>query len=159
MQTPHLLVRAQTRIFLVRKIHTALHFSIVDTPRWFKVKGICVAHFSALISISFFMSLMDGPLGRFPRVTSSPTSFAGRKLNPCASARWSGMSGCLANPTPNTGYFYSYVNEEHTPINLPDSHRSFQCRDDATTEDPEGFPHSAASSSSQQTAASRLPQC
>ena len=42
---------------------------------------------------------------------------------------------CLANPTPNTGYepnFHSYMNEEHTPINLPDSHRSFQCRDDAT---------------------------
>ena len=68
------------------------------------------------------------------------------------------MSGYLANPTPNTGYepnFYSYMNEEHTPINLPDSHRSFQCRDDAT-EDPEGFPHSGASSS-KQTAASRVP--
>ena len=51
--------------------------------------------------------------------------------------------------------------EEHTPINLPDSHRSFQCRDDATiistTEDPEGFPHSGASSSSKQTAACSVP--
>ena len=61
------------------------------------------------------------------------------------------MSDCLTNLTPNTGYepnFYSYMNEEHTPINLPDSHRSFQCRDDttiiSTTEDPEGFPHSGA---------------
>ena len=57
------------------------------------------------------------------------------------------MSGCFANPTPNTGYepnFHSYMNEEHTPINLPDSHRSFQYRDDAT-------------SSSKQTAASRVP--
>ena len=54
------------------------------------------------------------------------------------------MSGCFANPTPNTGYesnFYSYMNEEHTPINIRDNHRSFQCRDDATiisaAEDPE----------------------
>ena len=74
------------------------------------------------------------------------------------------MSDCLTNLTPNTGYepnFYNYMNEEHTPINLPDSHRSFQCRDDATiistTEDPEGFPHSGASSSSKQFAASRVP--
>ena len=56
--------------------------------------------------------------------------------------------------------FYRYMNEEHMPIILPDSHRSFQCRDDATmisTEDPEGFPHSGASSSRKQTAASRVP--
>ena len=73
------------------------------------------------------------------------------------------MSGYFANPTPNTGYepnFYSYMNEEHTPINLPDNHRSFQCRDDATiisaAEDPE-VPFSGASSSSKQTAASRVP--
>ena len=46
---------------------------------------------------------------------------------------------------------------KHTPISLPDSHRSFQCRDDATTisatEDPEGFPCSGASSNIKQTAA------
>ena len=148
--------------------------SNVGTPHWLKVKGICVAHFSALISVSFVMSLLDGPLGRFPPVTSSPscslsrpsassTSFGGSRRTPCASAHWSAMSGCLATPTPNTGYepnFYGCTNEEHTPINLPDSHRSFQCRDDATiistTEGPEGFPHSGASSS-KQTAASRVP--
>ena len=74
------------------------------------------------------------------------TSLGRSRVNPCASAHWSGMSGCLANPTPNTGYepnFYSYLNEEHTPINLLDCHRSFPRRDDATiistTEDPEGF--------------------
>ena len=62
------------------------------------------------------------------------------------------MSGCLANPTPNTGYernFYSYKDKEHTPMNLPDSHRSFTRRSDATiisaAEDPESFPHSGAS--------------
>ena len=50
------------------------HFSNVGAHRiGSKEKGICVAHFSALISISFVMSLSDGPLGRFPLVTSSPT--------------------------------------------------------------------------------------
>ena len=79
-------------------------------------------------------------------------------MNSCASAHWRGTSGCLANPTPHTGYepnFYTYMNEEHTPINLPDSHRNFPRRDDATTitstEDP------GASSSSKQVAASRVP--
>ena len=73
------------------------------------------------------------------------------------------MSGCLTNPTLRTGYepnFNSYMNEEHSPINLPDSHRSFPCRDDATiistTEDPE-VPYSGASSSSKQIVASRVP--
>ena len=53
------------------------------------------------------------------------------------------MSGRLANPSPRTGYepnFNTYINEEHTPIYLPDSHRNFPRRDDAmiaTTEDPE----------------------
>ena len=150
-------------------VHNLLHFANVGTPYWLKVKGFCVAHFSALISISFSMSLLNVPLVRFPPVTSSLTcpvsrtsaswtSLGRSRVNPCASANWSGMSGCLANLTSNTGYepnFYSYMNEEHTPINLPDSHRSFQCRDDATiistTEDPEGFPHSGASGSTLQT--------
>ena len=121
------------------------------------------------------MSVLNVPLSRFPQVLSSPTcptsrtsatstSFVGSRQNPCASAHWSGMSGYFANPTPNTGYepnFYrSYMNEEHTPINLPGNQRSFQCRDDATiisaAEDPE-VPFSGASSSSKQTAASRVP--
>ena len=69
------------------------------------------------------------------------------------------MSGRLANPTQNTGYepnLYRCINEEHTPINPPDS---FQCRDDATiisaAEDPE-VPYPGASSSSKQTAASKV---
>ena len=52
--------------------------------------------------------------------------------------------------------FYSCMNEEHTPINLLDS---VQCRDNATimsaAEDPE-VSHPGASSSSKQTAASRV---
>ena len=57
---------------------------------------------------------------------------------------------CFVNPTANTGYepnFCRYMNEEHTPINLPDNHR-----DDATI-----IPYSGASSTSKQTAASRVP--
>ena len=61
----------------------------------------------------------------------------------------------------NEHNFYSHMNEEHTPINPFDHDRSFYCRDDATMistkEGPEGFPHSGASSSSKQTAASRVP--
>ena len=36
------------------------------------------------------------------RTSATSTSFGDSGQNPCASARWSGMSGCLANPTPNT---------------------------------------------------------
>ena len=102
---------------------------------------------------------------RFPPVASSPTCSLDNIIGedqinpPCPSAHWSGMSGCLASPTLNTGYepnFYSYLNEEHTPINVPDNHRSFRCRDNATiisaVEDPE-VPYSGASISSKHTAA------
>ena len=117
------------------------------------------------------MSFLNIPFSRFPQVLSSPTcptsqtsatstSFCDSRNNPCASSHWSGMSGRTANPTQNTGHepnFYIYMNEEHTPINLPDS---FQCRDDTTiisaAKDP-GVPYSGASSSSKQTAASIVP--
>ena len=50
--------------------------------------------------------------------------------------------------------FYTYVNEEHTPINLLDSHWNLQRRDDATiistTEDPEGFPQTRSIQQQQQ---------
>ena len=66
----------------------------------------------------------------------------------------------MADPTQNTGSepnCCSYLNEEHTPFNLPDS---FPSRDDATiisaAADPE-VSYSGASSSSKQTAASRVP--
>ena len=65
---------------------------------------------------------------------------------------------------PNTGCepnFCAHINEEHTPINLPDSNRNFPRRDDATiistTEDPEVFQHSGAAISSKHAAASRVP--
>ena len=40
-------------------------------------------------------------------------------------ARWSWMSGRMANPAPNTGYepnhsnFFGYMDTQHTPIHLP----------------------------------------
>ena len=67
--------------------------------------------------VHLVMSLIDGPFSRFLPVTSSPrcslsrpsaslTSLGRSKAPPCASAHWSGMSGCLANPTPNTNRKY-----------------------------------------------------
>ena len=81
------------------------------------------------------MSLSGVPVGRFPPIAFSPacslsrpsassTPLAGTRSLPCVSARWSGMSGCLANPTPGTGYEPNIrvdAYDEHTPINLPDS--------------------------------------
>ena len=46
-------------------------------------------------------------ISRFPtcslsRPSASSTPLAVTRSNPCTSAQWSGMSGCLANPTPHT---------------------------------------------------------
>ena len=51
------------------------------------------------------------------------------------------------------------MDPEHTPIKNPDSHHNFLCPDDATVipTSPEGLHNSGASSSSKQTAASRVP--
>ena len=73
---------------------------------WLKVQGISVAHFSKTL-------LLGAPFTRLPPVASSPacslsrpsassTSLERTRLAPCSSAHWSGMSGCLANPTPHT---------------------------------------------------------
>ena len=104
--------------------------------------------------------------GSRPRPSASTTSMgSSSRENPWEPVRWSGMSGFMTNPAPNTGYkpnasnFFSSMDTEHTPIHLPDSHNDFQCQDDATfisTTDPEGLPHSGASSSSKQTAS--IPQ-
>ena len=115
------------------------------------------------------MSLLNVPFVRFPprphlhALCQDPQRPQPRlvEVDKTPVPRLTGVE-CLAPwpiPTPNTGYepnFHSYMNEEHTPINLPDSHRCFQGRDDATiisaTEAPE-VPCSGASSSSKQTAA------
>ena len=61
------------------------------------------------------------------KTSATSTSFCGSRNNLCASARCSGMSGHSASPSQNTGYdpnFYSFLNEKHTPINLPDRARA-----------------------------------
>ena len=96
-------------------------------------------------------------------LSASPTPLTGIKLNPCATPLWGGPSGHLAGPIPNTGYepkFCIDVSSEHTPINLPTTNRSVQQEYDATiaaSEDLNLPRHSGASSSSQHTAASRVP--
>ena len=74
-----------------------------------------------------------------------------------------GLSGRLAGPIPNTGCepeFCIDVDSEHTPINLPSRNMSFPQEYDATIAASEvsSLPrHSVASSSSQHSAASRVP--
>ena len=71
----------------------------------------------------------------------------------------------MADSAPNTGdepklaNFFSYLDPEHTPINIYESHHNFLCPDGATVipTNSEGLPNSGASSSSNQTAASRAP--
>ena len=76
---------------------------------------------------------------------------------------WDGPSGHLADPTPNTSYepkFRIDVSSEQTPINLPTRNMSFPQEYDATitaSEDLNLPRHSGASSSSQHSAASRVP--
>ena len=122
------------------------------------------------------MSLLGVPVSRFLQIASSTTCSQSqpsasstpltRTRSPsCASARWSGMSVCIANPTPNTGYepkFCVDASEEHTPMNLPDSkwHSPHDCNATiaVTSEEPDVPQHSGTSSSSKHTAAaSRVP--
>ena len=118
------------------------------------------------------MCLLNVPSTSFPPVTSSPTAsltpptasqtpLTGIRLNPCATPFRSGRSGHLASPISYTGYepnFCTDVSSEHTPINLPTM--SFQQEYDATITASEGLNlprHSGSSTSSQHTAASRVP--
>ena len=82
------------------------------------------------------MSFLNIPHCSFPQVLSSPTgsrsrpsastTSMGRSLreNPCEPARWSGMSGRMANPAPNTGYepnpsnFFSCMDTAHADLPL-----------------------------------------
>ena len=89
-------------------LHTLIRtFSILSHWHWLKVKGICVAHFSKTHFRLVVMSLLNIHFVRFPPVASSPTCSLSRpsasstslersRINLCASAQWSGMSG----PTP-----------------------------------------------------------
>ena len=112
------------------------------------------------------MSLLSVPFVRFFSVlsllTASVYHIRGRscRKSPSASARWRAWpNGWLF---PNTGEpklasFSSYMDLEHTPINIRDSNHNFLCPDGATViPTPEGLPYSGASSSSKHSA-SRVP--
>ena len=70
----------------------------------------------------------------------------------------------MADSATNTGYepnfanFSSYMDPEHTSIDIPDNHQDFLCPDDATMipTSPESLPNFEAFSSSQKAAASRV---
>ena len=119
------------------------------------------SHF--IIGHVFVECSFDPVSSYFSSPAASPTPLTGIRLNPCATPLWGGPSGHLADPIPNTGYepkFCIDVSCEHTPINLPTINMSFQQEYDATitaSEDPNLPQHSGASSSSQHTAASRVP--
>ena len=112
-----------------------------------------------------FPPIFSSPTCSLTRPSASSTPLTGTRRPSCATPPWGGMSGHLANPTPDTGYepkFCVDVSDEHTPINLPDSNRNFPHNYDATvvatTEDLDVPRHSGASSSSKQSAtASRVP--
>ena len=126
------------------------------------------------------MSVLNVSYRPFPQVLSSP---AGSLSRPSASSTSMGRS-CRENPVHplgGGGYLAEWLTQLQThvmcptsptssatwtrstrPINVPDSHHNFPRHDDvtviSTTEDLEGLPHSgASSSSSKQTAASRIP--
>ena len=95
--------------------------------------------------------------------SASSTLLTGIPRSPCALPPWSGMSGYLANPNPDTGHEPKLcvdVSDEHTPINLSDSHRNIP-HDYVATEDPDVPRHSGASSSSKSSAAAsrEFPPC
>ena len=115
------------------------------------------------------MSLFGVPFVRFPSVASSPTCCLSRpsasstslertRLTSCSSAHWSGMSGCLANPTPHAGYesnFCTYRSARRsTSLTATGVSRTARSPPQRT---PKDFQHSGASSSSKHTAASRVP--
>ena len=93
-------------------VHNSQHFSKCGhTALPQGERNLCCAflrtHFHLVV-----MFLSDGLLGRFPPVTSSPTCSLSRpsasstslgrgRVNLCAFAHWSGMSGCLVSPTPH----------------------------------------------------------
>ena len=162
---------AHTRTFFSCTCHISF-MRTLHGSRWKESTSFSVFHFH-LFSL---MSLLNVPYRPFPRVLSSPSGSLSRpsassssmerscRKSPSESARWSGP-GRMADPDPNTGYdpklsnFFSYMDPEHTPINIPDIHQNFLCPDEATVihTSPECLPNSGVSSSSKQTAASRVP--
>ena len=147
-------------------VRTYAHIFPVSTPYvTFGSRAGRFCEFARTIS-SAVMSLVGGPSRPFPtihssrtcsltRPSASSTLLTGIRRPPCATPPWAGMSGLLANPTPDTGYepmLCVDVSDEHTPINLPDSNGNFTHDYDATiatTEDLDVPRHSGFSSSKQ----------
>ena len=129
----------------VSRAHIAVHSSLINPMPWFVELGISVAHFSKILSC--LRHVVCSPAGR-PQLMACP--FSSHLSRPSAflyflSQKWSKLLCLLSlewnvwlvgksdfTLTGNEPNFNSNMNEEHTPINLPDSHRSFPCRDDAT---------------------------
>ena len=63
---------------------------------------ISVAHFSKTLSSLCHVLVWCACHCSLLRHSASSTPLARTRSNPCTSAHWSGMSGCLANPTPHT---------------------------------------------------------
>ena len=164
----HLTVRTHAHIFLTA------HFTR-DHTCGSSIANCCES--SQNISSSV-MSLLNNPSTPFlllfsSLVTSLTTlavsralSTAGR-LRLCATLLGRELSGHLANFSPNTGYepklpeckFCNDMDSDHTPINLPNRNVSFPKEYAATItgwEDVNLPRHPGASSSSQQSAASRI---
>ena len=155
---------------------THAHFSRARVT--FHSCALCMAqgeksprHFQCFTTISSFDVVVECPSSSLLSVQSPDFQRPRRPWkgvageNPSAPARWSEPDR-MADPAPNTGYEpnlsnVSYMDPEYTSINLPDSHHNLPCHHDATvisiTEDPEGLPHSGASSSSKQTVAAGAP--
>ena len=108
MWTPHLLVRTHAHIFLV-------HSSCVTDVSLTLGSRLKIVKCCAILKIvsSLYHVLLGVLVNHFPMVTSSTTCslsrpsassipFAGTTSPPSVSARWSGMSGCIANPTRDT---------------------------------------------------------
>ena len=138
----------------------------IESASFFSVKHPSCS-LTSLLNVPFvrFPSVLFSPTAPSSKPSASTTSIArSRRISPSAPARWS-ESGQMDDSAPDTGYepkldnFFSCLDPEPTPINIPDSHHNFLCSDDATMipTSPEGLPNSGASSGSKQTTGSRVP--
>ena len=72
---------------------------------------ISVAHFSETLSSLCHVLVWCACHGSLSRHSASSTPLARTRSNPCTSTHWSGMSGCLANPTSHTASRRNEVGE------------------------------------------------
>ena len=109
----------------------------------------------SLLGMPDFTSFCSTPP---PTWTLASKTLTGIRLNTCATPRWDGQSGSLADTIPNPGYepnFCIDVSSEHTPINYPYRKNRLNLENDLTTtvaatEDSDHLPQRSAPSGSQQ---------